>query len=1410
MAVLARVHMTSQQRLDLPQLLGIESYTAYDFRALMQAFVGSTRPYIARGFEVNGKTGLFLSVSVADCFVFNPLDESGSFYLGAIDASDMLIELPPSQPFVYLEARFLSQTSAAVSASYWDPLAVTGNIEGAEFTATQNSQNAIEIELSVNTVGFSIDAVPITVCSTSNSAVLTLSDARPLLFRLGSGGASPNPGYKFPWSGSRGEPLPVGGGTGNDVLSSFRSRDNTGVLNDKGIRTFKEMFDAICTRISEISGASIWYANNALQQYVGGLSLSGIFFDSVGHSLQPNRNFVYSWSGTNLSNTGTEAATWRANYCDIEWQLGNTFTSGTDRSYSDVQFDITIPDGSNAYLTLEREVVKNAGNSLDWKNPNLSTTYTDFVTNYEKVVCGVTGDFGGIAVGDYIRKESQGTSQYYRIVALATSTSLFSQTTGVVADSSVVAVKLSENIDLQSNEPLRYFRSRYSMSDVIVLAATDNATSVDDYWLARRRGDFIWLRDFGPLYKNKNWEHIDRAWSKIKVLKEYENLFLGGGGIVSWQVVPGDNTLTWTAPFQIEIAGRSSVYSIPANTAVLADGECLYVDIPEEDVSQNMTPIICALADVPLDPAATGHTGRSFVLFYRSGSAIIGMGEAPDLDSGESGNVGWDLPLNIRARLGILTEVSYQAYGSYTQIAEDDDYATAIGKLDLAAYLTQNRINQNLTLKLIKGGWWTWNASTGTLTNSASAYVQVPGLNETRNGIAAQSIVLPADGAVAYVDLNRTGTAPDDLTVVVTTASALNPDSPAGNDYFVIARRTGNNCLVDHTLFTNTESKLLDHDMSVVDNYDPSITATDAPKGTQLLDTTSSQLWLKQDSGTTTNWKPLDWSLLLNTFSGYATTTGIGLYFSGINQETVNISGTRTFYIQGRPFKVTTTDSITMSGAPGPRYFYYDVSGTLQQSLSIMSFVNNAYSAVAYWTGTSGHSLGWEFHGLRDIADHTWKHLTVGTRYLNGLQQTSSPLVVGAPTDDTNSYLWLTSGAILDEDIRISIVYDTTPTEKWQQDLGAGLTSIDAGVFPMLYVDSLGVARYVAPDANRFPFYHAGGNTKPHYDNSGVLTEASDGKFLVYWAFGTSTVVVDDVNFGKIGTSVYIRPHNIEFNSLIDAAAAHFNSLNWAGMSVQENKALYRYIIECDSAFTNATHRCKIVQVDDFRSASPVPVGASTASSHLLLSDLNGSTYGDGNHQNLIVSKLSGVLDPTLSDDILAYKELTLWLNQTTRDVWVCKNNALGAAVWKQLILDGGNASALSIGSTVTQNTTLIYNSLSRLTINAEGVDVDQTLRLNNNLASIVTVINAASASLDTYYAEVSAALASDCAVALPTASGANLGKEYRIKKLNSNVYKVTLTPNGADTIEGRASISFTAEGEVYHLKSFGTGWRIL
>ena len=197
-------------------------------------------------------------------------------------------------------------------------------------------------------------------------------------------------------------------------------------------------------------------------------------------------------------------------------------------------------------------------------------------------------------------------------------------------------------------------------------------------------------------------------------------------------------------------------------------------------------------------------------------------------------------------------------------------------------------------------------------------------------------------------------------------------------------------------------------------SYDPSITATTGVIGEVLDETDAAQLWIKQDSGQTTNWKPLDWTVFKTGYSGWATTSGITLSLSGTGNKTLTISGTRTFYVLGRPFTKTVDDSLDMdtfnSGLKGIRFFSYNSAGTFQQSTSTFDFVNEAPVAVAYWAGTSGHSLGWELHGLVDAADHSYKHLTIGMRFISGFQQTSTPLASGVPSSDAQTYMWLTGG----------------------------------------------------------------------------------------------------------------------------------------------------------------------------------------------------------------------------------------------------------------------------------------------------------------------------------------------------------------------------------------------------------------
>lgn len=63
--------------------------------------------------------------------------------------------------------------------------------------------------------------------------------------------------------------------------------------------------------------------------------------------------------------------------------------------------------------------------------------------------------------------------------------------------------------------------------------------------------------------------------------------------------------------------------------------------------------------------------------------------------------------------------------------------------------------------------------------------------------------------------------------------------------------------------------------------------------------------------------------------------------------------------------------------------------------------------------------------------------------------------------------------------------------------------------------------------------------------------------------------------------------------------------------------------------------------------------------------------------------------------------------------------------------------------------------------------------------------------------------------VTLPSAA-ANTGRIYNIKKIDATANMVTITPAGADTIEGLANADTDIPGENLQIQAFGTNWNIL
>ena len=536
MSSLTRVNYVAQQRVDLHHLLAAESYTAFDFRSLISAFVGS-KSFILSGFEVIGRTGLAVTINLQNSITFNPLDGNGSFYRGLSDDSNAVIELPASQENLFVEAKFSNTSKNPVNTAYWDPLALTGeDVAGTEYSASSNSQVLTYIVISVNTIGFSEDAIPIMRASTDGSNVTKMIDCRPLFFRLGSGGVTPNAAYRYPWATQRTEPVSSGAGVGDATNSPFRSSDLTGAINDKGIRTFKEWCDAVMTRIAEISGSPLWYVtdsspNNPVYGYITGLDAPRIYLDSeAGHAYLPSTNVSMKWTRQNPNlpispsnymvlrtegqSGGDDASTvkWQANYGPVKWELGGVFTSNTpggSRTYSNARLESPeVADGGSLYLFLERDVKPplGSGNTVKWAN---NSAYLGF--DQTKAISGASGDFTGIAVGDWVKKKSEGFSQYYQVVALSDGTIAPPYASvGDVASASIVAMELDRIIATGiSTEEMIYFRSRYCQDDLHadteadLLAGQYLYHDSNYYWLGRRVGTSFMLRSYGNMQEGE-------------------------------------------------------------------------------------------------------------------------------------------------------------------------------------------------------------------------------------------------------------------------------------------------------------------------------------------------------------------------------------------------------------------------------------------------------------------------------------------------------------------------------------------------------------------------------------------------------------------------------------------------------------------------------------------------------------------------------------------------------------------------------------------------------------------------------------------------------------------------------------------------------------------------------------------
>jgi hypothetical protein len=286
MSVLRQANILGQQRLDVPHLRAIESSISADFDLLAGSIMAGGSPLVVRGFDVItsgaiGNPASALQVNVANGIIMHPLaSEHGTIFSVAADAdAEVLSSTNPNVSggftagqvnYVGLDLLRSADDSTADLVMFLDANSLAETPKSVPLART------LQYKIVVSTTDFAStdNILPLAKVTTDNTNTVTLvEDARPMTFRLGSGGSVPDRLHAYPWPVGRLE------STSGTVFSG----------GDKSISSLKEWMDAMMTRVWEIGGGAHWYAPTADR------NVNMIW---TGATFTNGENF--EWDGTNL------------------------------------------------------------------------------------------------------------------------------------------------------------------------------------------------------------------------------------------------------------------------------------------------------------------------------------------------------------------------------------------------------------------------------------------------------------------------------------------------------------------------------------------------------------------------------------------------------------------------------------------------------------------------------------------------------------------------------------------------------------------------------------------------------------------------------------------------------------------------------------------------------------------------------------------------------------------------------------------------------------------------------------------------------------------------------------------------------------------------------------------------------
>lgn len=263
MAILQKVSLYPQERLDVQDARALEAFSQNDWAYFLKGIV-STKSQIVTGFDVTNWGDIFRDGGVrlqqSNVSLIHPeaTTQAMGFYISAGSEPDAQLVLNPNT-INFVEVDLSTEGGARDVRAFWDPAANGG--QGGEYTDTVDTVINLALNISVNISGFSSGRIPLYKIQTdSSNKVIEITDCRPLLFRLGTGGASPNPQAEHQFRNlpnathSRLE-------TAASATSALSGNSNKVFQGgDKNIRSLKEWMDVVMTQLKSGMNLPYWYS----------------------------------------------------------------------------------------------------------------------------------------------------------------------------------------------------------------------------------------------------------------------------------------------------------------------------------------------------------------------------------------------------------------------------------------------------------------------------------------------------------------------------------------------------------------------------------------------------------------------------------------------------------------------------------------------------------------------------------------------------------------------------------------------------------------------------------------------------------------------------------------------------------------------------------------------------------------------------------------------------------------------------------------------------------------------------------------------------------------------------------------------------------------------------------------------